>query len=118
MPTCTPDEIAGAVEDHDLATRPLRDRMDRDYELWRLQKYDAGDDFKSFTSNAPRTYARKVQSILASARLNIRVPHDEGFRDERERNDNKERFAYGLMKANDERLLRTNEQKFHDQMAW
>ena len=118
MPTCTPDEIAGAVEDHDLATRPLRDRMDRDYELWRLEKYDAGDDFKSFTSNAPRTYARKVQSILASARLNIRVPHDEGFRDERERNDNKERFAYGLLKANDERLLRTNEQKFHDQMAW
>ncbi len=118
MLTCTPDEIAGAVEDHDLATRPLRDRMDRDYELWRLEPYDAGDDFKSFTSNAPRTYARKVQSILASARLNIRVPHDESFRDERERNDNKERFAYGLLKANDERLLRTNYQRFHDQMAW
>jgi len=118
MPTCTPDEISGAVEDHDLATRPLRDRMDRDYELWLLEEYDAGDDFKSFTSNAPRTYARKVQSILTSSRLNIRVPHDESFRDQRERNDNKERFAFGILKANDARLMRKGEQKFHDQMSW
>ena len=118
MLTCTPDEIAKAVEANDLATRSLRDRMDRDYELWRLEKYDAGDDFKAYTSNQPRTFALKVMSILASSKLNIRVPHDESFRDERERNDNKEKFAYGILKSNDERLLRILAQRLQDQLSW
>ena len=63
----TVENILDLVEGHHDATLSLRARMDTDHQLYRLNPYDAGDGYQSYTSNEPQTYADKIISWLAAA---------------------------------------------------
>ena len=106
---CDPDEIMNAVQRHADETESLRERMEKDYDIYRLAPFDAGDGYQSYTSNEPQTYADKIIGWMAAHRLIVTVPHRGDALQERERNDQKERFLIGLLKAVDEELtMRTN----------
>ena len=62
-----PEEIVDLVESHYDSTEPLRQRMQDDHALYRLEPYDAGEGYQSYTSNEPQTYAEKVISWIAGA---------------------------------------------------
>ena len=57
------EDIINKVETHYDSTEPLRSRMEADYSLYRLDPYDAGDGYHSYTSNEPSTYADKIISF-------------------------------------------------------
>lgn len=105
-------------EDH----ADLFKRMDDDQALFDLVPYNANKDgtrrFPSYTSNSPRTYAKKVVALLASAELFIRIPSANSDRAEQDRYDAAERFLYGLLTAGDERLLARIEPRIKSQLAW
>jgi len=114
----TAEEITRLVDDHYDATYPFRDRMQNDYDLYRLNPYDAGDGYESYTSNEPRTYADKIVSWLAGAELSIRIPNIEEAREQREMNDAKEKFLIGVLTGADERLRRRLQPSLRESLAW
>jgi len=117
----TPEQIINLVSDHEDKTESLRERMDTDYDLFRLNNYtgdDENDGFQKYTSNEPRTFASKVITLLSNATLMIRVPQDRKYRDEREISNDKERFLIGILKSADERLIKRLLQPVQEQLAW
>ena len=112
------EDIISAVEDHYEATEPLRSRMDSDHKLYRLSPYDAGDGYQSYTSNEPRTYADKIMSWLVSADRVIRVPPNGNPRNNREINNDKERFVIGALKAAEERVCMSLMPSIQAQISW
>ena len=66
MARLKPDDITNKVDAHYEATHTLRDRMDSDHLLYKLDPYDAGDGYKSYTSNEPQTYADKIIAWMTS----------------------------------------------------
>ena len=118
MPRRKPEDIIALVEGHYDTTEPLRDRMEEDHALYRLTPYDAGEGYQSYTSNEPRTYADKVMGWIASADMTVRIPHDGADADLRDKNDQKERFLIGILRAADERLCALMQPSLRDQLAW
>ena len=118
MANYTPEQILSLVDnDYDL-TEPLRSRMDDDHKLYRLEEFDAGEGFQSYTSNEPQVYADKLISWLTSAEMVVRVPYNNSEREERENNDAKERFLIGVLKAADDRLTERFQPGVRQQLAW
>ncbi len=123
-----PADVKAAVEDHEFATKDLRTRMDDDYEKrWSLSKYEGVTDeegvnplagFRKYTGNDSRAYAKKDISLLSSANVIWKIESDDSFEDQREVNDDKERFAHGVSRENDERLERQMKPPLLDQMSW
>ena len=97
-------DIIEMVEAHYNATEPLRDRMEQDHRLYRLEPYDAGDGYRSYTSNEPQVMADKIVSWLTAAEMVVRIPFSGGERDQRDANNQKERFLTGILKAADDIL--------------
>lgn len=118
----TPERITEAVRIFQNDHAELFNRMDKDLMLYELKSYNANadgtDTFPSYTSNAPRTYAKKVVSLLSSAELFVTVPYGSAPTEERARHDAKERFCYGLLEAADERLLRRLQLRVKPQVVW
>ena len=112
------EEIIDLVDTHHDATEPLRSRMDTDHQLYRLAPYDAGDGYKSYTSNEPQTYADKVISWLSAADRVIRIPPSGNPRNTRDTNNEKERFIIGALRSADERLSRRLMPGLQSQLAW
>ena len=84
-----PEDIINKVEQHYDSTEPLRSRMESDYSLYKLDPFDAGDGFQSYTSNEPSTYADKIISFLGTGKLNFNsgenifiLPSDSGLYNE------------------------------------
>ena len=113
-----PEDIVDLVESHYDATEPLRQRMQDDHALYRLEPYDAGEGYQSYTSNEPQTYAEKIISWIAGADMTVRIPHDGADADLREKNDLKERFLIGIEKSANERLCKMMLPELRDQLAW
>jgi len=113
-----PEDIIALVDGHYDATEPLRDRMEDDHSLYRLDPYDAGEGYQSYTSNEPQTFADKVIGWITSAEMTVRVPHDGADQELRTKNDEKERFLIGILKAADERLCALMMPQLRDQLAW
>ena len=113
-----PEDIIELVESHYDATEPLRQRMQDDHALYRLEPYDAGEGYQSYTSNDPQTYAEKVIGWITGAEMTVRIPHDGAEPELRERNDMKERFLIGVLRAADERLGRLMLPTLRDQIGW
>ena len=65
--------------------------MQDDHSLYRLDPYDAGEGYQSYTSNEPHTYAQKVIGWIVGAEMTVRIPHDQADPELREKNDIKER---------------------------
>jgi hypothetical protein len=127
MPNRSPKQIAQLVEEHKRVTTSLRQRMDNDYSIYRLDEYVGETDntgvdplagFRKYTSNEPRTFANKVLSLLTSARLIIRAERGDKTREERSQSNDKERFVIGMLNAVDERLLRLMLPKLDAQLAF
>jgi len=112
------EDIIEMVAAHYDATDTLRQRMDRDHRLYRLEEYDAGDGYQSYTSNAPQTYADKVISWMTGAEVIVRIPPNGNPRNSREVNNDKERFLIGALKSADERLCMRLVPPLKDQLAW
>ena len=113
-----PEDIIELVESHYDSTEPMRQRMQDDHALYRLEPYDAGEGYQAYTSNDPQTYAEKVIGWITGADMTVRIPYDGGDDEDRERNDMKERFLIGMLKAADERLCRMMLPTLRDQIAW
>ena len=118
MANYKPEEITALVDNHYDLTEPLRTRMDDDHKLYRLEEFDAGEGFQSYTSNEPQVYADKLISWLTSAEMVVRVPYNNSEREERENNDAKERFLIGVLKAADDRLTERFQPGVRQQLAW
>ena len=113
-----PEDIVALVDGHYDATEPLRDRMEDDHSLYRLDPYDAGEGYQSYTSNEPQTFADKVIGWITSAEMTVRVPHDGADQELSTKNDEKERFLIGILKSADERLCSLMMPPLRDQLAW
>jgi hypothetical protein len=112
------EDILDLVEAHADATEPLRSRMDMDHRLYRLEPFDAGDGYQSYTSNEPQTYADKIISWLAAADRVVRIPPAGNPRNSREVNNDKERFIIGAFRSANERLSNRLQPDLQSQLAW
>ena len=113
-----PEQIIDKVESHYDATEPLRNRMDKDYSLYRLDPYDAGDGYQSYTSNEPSTYADKIISFVVQSEMVARIPNISENEDQREANNMKERFFLGALRSADERIKRASMPSIKNQLGW
>ena len=113
-----PEDIIALVDAHYDATEPLRQRMQDDHALYRLEPYNAGEGYQSYTSNEPQTYADKVIGWVSGAEMTVRVPHDGADADLRTRNDAKEKFLIGIERSANERLVKMLQPEIRDQFAW
>ena len=118
MPRLKPEDIIDKVDGHYEATHTLRTRMDADHQLYKLDSFDAGDGYKSYTSNEPQTYADKVISWMTAADLIVRIPPNGNPRNTREINNDKERFIIGALRSADERLTARLVPDIRNQLAW
>ena len=106
-----PDEIIRAVGRHEEQTLSLRDRMEGDYRLYRLEPFQEVDGngqpvegFRSYTSNAPQVYADKVIQWIARAQRAVDAL--------------KEKWTWGLMRAVDRRIQQRMEPPMRDLTAF
>jgi hypothetical protein len=118
MARLKPEDIIDKVDSHYNSTQSLRDRMDKDHKLYKLEPYDAGDGYQSYTSNGPQTYADKIVSWLTAADMIVRIPPNGNPRNTRDINNDKERFIIGALRAADESLIRRLSPPLKSQMAW
>ena len=113
-----PEKIIDKVEGQYEATEPLRNRMDRDYSLYRLDSYDAGDGYQSYTSNEPSTYADKIISFVVQSEMVARIPNVSEKEEDRKKNNMKEKFFLGALKHADERIKKASMPSIKNQLAW
>ncbi len=118
MPTS--EEIVDLVNQNEIDSQLLRVRWDSDYSLWRLDPYEGlGAGYSHYTSNEPRTNAKKAIGMLSSAVMLLMVPQGNDDRDTRDDDNAKERFLRGSFRANDARLVRLRDgQPLQQAMAW
>lgn len=120
MPSPTPTEIVNLVNQKEIDTQLLRQRWDSDYSLWRLDPYQGlGEGYSHYTSNEPRTNAKKAIGMLSGAAMLLMVPQGNDDRDSRDDDNAKEQFLRGNFRANDARLVRLGAgQPLQQAMAW
>ena len=94
-----------------------RSRMEEDYSLYRMNDFDAGEGYQSYTSNAPRILADKIVSYLSQASMSVKV-HLAPSHDARESGALKEKFIIGSMNLADERMLRLGQPALREQLAF
>ena len=113
-PGYTNEDIIKMVDQHEKDVQPLRDRMEQDYERYRLAEFQPIDEvtggpltgYASYTSSDPRAFANKVMAWLSQAKLLIRVKHTNDRTHDAKADNLKENLAIGLLNAADERLGR------------
>ena len=111
-------DIIDKVDVHYDNTEQLRQRMEDDYSLYRLDPYDAGDGYQSYTSNAPQTYADKVISWIVSSEMVARIPNIHENEEIRFANNNKEKVFLGMLRSADERLKNSLSPSIKNQLAF
>ena len=112
------NDIIDKVDIHYDNTEKLRQRMEDDYSLYRLDPYEAGDGYQSYTSNAPQTYADKVISWIVSSEMVVRIPNVTENREMRDANNRKEKVFLGMLRSADERLKNTLKPSINNQLAF
>ena len=117
VPIPTPQQITALVDSQELYLEPLRSRMDKDWALATLEEFDAGPGYRSYTSNEPMVYFDKITVALASGKLQIRYPVSRSRRQKREKEAAAERFHIGILRLNDERLLRLGQPRLVESLA-
>ena len=94
-----------------------RSRMEDDYGLYRMNTYDAGEGYQSYTSNAPRILADKIISYLSQASMAVRV-NLAANHEARESGVMKEKFVIGSLNLADERMERLGQPGIRQQIAF
>ena len=107
-----PRSIERLVTEARLRNDGLRRRMERDYQMWRLEWEDprwadatAPLGMSKYVSNEPWTLGNRIVSILSSAKLQARVPYGANVKLRREFGEAKEQFFIGCLREADKRLL-------------
>ena len=109
------DQINEVWESPGFRTR--RTRMENDYGLYRMNPYDAGTGYQSYTSNAPKILADKIMSYLSNAQMSVRVPLSVEVAD-RAGGSAKEKFVIGALNLADERMQRFGQPSVREQLAF
>lgn len=106
----SPSAIINRVNHEETSTSDLRERFDKDLSRLNLEPFtglrDKDKGYLHYTSNAPRTYAKKLLSWIAAAVQAIRVENVGEQVEQRQQNDAKERFAIGLLRQVDDQMAR------------
>jgi hypothetical protein len=97
--------------------RTRRTRMENDYGLYRMNPYDAGNGYQSYTSNAPKILADKIMSYLSNAQMSVRVPISAEVED-RTPGTLKEKLVIGALNLADERMQRYGQPSIREQLAF
>ena len=119
----TPDEIIKLVKGQEEATKDLRQRMQDDYDWYRLHWTDdrqeaTADGYQTYRTNEPRTFAKRVISWLTTADMTVRVPLDEMQTMERKQASLLEQFVIGALRAVDKNLTATMMPSLRDLLAF
>ncbi len=125
IPTYSREDIVEMVNQHERDTDPLRIRMDKDFDLYRLTTHintdhetkEALSNYAVYTTSAPRVFADKVISWQVMAELLIRAPHMEAGGHQEDADNLKERFVIGCLRAADERLIRKLQASLRGQLS-
>ena len=117
VPIPTAAQIVTLHDSFERYASELHARMESDWDLLTLKDYDPGEGYRSYTSNEPRTYFNKHVSFLIGGTIKPHVPIGKAKKDERTRSSAKERFMSGILKSNDERLIRMGELPLQTQLA-
>ena len=90
----------------------LKQRWDDDFNFYRQKPYSAGKGYISYTSNSARVLIDKIVAILGLSKLLLRIPMDDLLGKDRKIASNIERFLYGALNLNDERLAKMGQPSF------
>jgi len=113
------DDLAEQIEEvwESPGFRTRRTRMENDYGLYRMNPYEAGNGYQSYTSNAPKILADKIISYLSNAQMSVRVPISAEVAD-RTPGTLKEKFVIGALNLADERMQRYGQPSLREQLAF
>lgn len=105
----TPDEITKLVTAQEAVTEELRERMQEDYDWFRLNWTDdrqkaQSDGYQKYISNEPRTYAKRIISWLTTATMNVRIPIESMQMPDRASASMMEQFVIGSLRKADDLL--------------
>ncbi len=114
----TPSEIVKWFDEKQAAMQTLLTRMDEDLSRYRLEPFDAGADYASYTSNDPATFADKIMAWIVQGTLTVSIPPSEEPRGNRDIDAKKERFLLGCLNAADEQLLLHLQPPLRNQLAF
>jgi len=123
--------IKSAIKKRNDDLKDRFDRMERDFERWNLDSLKKKGSFEyqisqksrdtdiEVISNAPRTFADKVQAVLTSAdrQIIVRMAEAEG-EDKREDIGKLERLLEFAFEKADERLIRILQPPLMDSLVW
>ncbi len=98
--------------------KQVRRRMEEDYSLYRMNPYDAGEGFQSYTSNTPKVLADKIMAYLTTSSMVVRVPNEGKDEQARIIGANKEKWVIGALNLADERLLRMGQPNAREQLSF
>ena len=104
---------------NDTTFTALKTRWEKDFDLYRMNPYNAGTGYYAYTTNSPYGQVNKLLATLAEAKLMVRVPPDATLT-EQDRNvaNNVERFIYGEINNNDERRKKNGQTSIREELSW
>ena len=123
----SPQEISGAVELQDDLTAELRVRFDEDYSLYRLDPFngierddgvESEEGYAHYTSSEPQTFADKIITFVIESKMLLQIKHPNAQERQREADDAKERFLFGILRAADERLVRLMKPRLRHELSF
>ena len=123
----SPQEISGAVELQDDLTAELRVRFDEDYSLYRLDPFngverddgvESEEGYAHYTSSEPQTFADKIITFVIESKMILQIKHPNAQERQREADDAKERFIFGILRAADERLIRLMKPRLRHELSF
>ena len=116
-----PAEILTFIKTKEGDLNALRDRMEDDYDIYRLKEFEAKPGYKSFTSTAPKNFFDKILDGVNRAALNIQVRTDESddsSEDAREAANEAELFLIGILNDIDRRNRRRRKKALRNSIAF
>ena len=115
-------EIIDQVKACKKRTGALRERMDDDFKLLIMEKFEIDKkkgDYESYDTKSPSVLSTKQTEMLASAALKFTIPLDKETKAERKKVSDTERFAYGAVNKGDEwNMLDPHNPPMQEQTAW
>lgn len=118
----SPAWIIEQVKQKETATAGLRTRMDEDFARWKLEKFQGLDEndeeYRHYTTNAPKTLGLKIISEVAGAERVIRIKSTSQQEVKRRIDDAKEKFGIGSLNKVDKHQEAIGRPPIQDQLAW
>jgi len=98
--------------------RPLHERLNNDYGLWRLTPFELKGDYQNVTSNDPRVLADKIVDSLAYCPCNFEIASGGSRTPARRRRSAAERLIYGCLNLANSRNSMLTQPPIQALLAW